>query len=175
LELPNYRMPGIKNVGRLLWDKAEDFLRRAFTVIFLATLVIWFLQSFSPLLAPVSHNGASMLALLAGALSPVFAPMGFGDWRIVASLITGLTAKESVVSTLNVLFGSKAALTAALSPLSAVSLLVFTLLYTPCVAAIAAVRRELGARWALGIALGQCLFAWICALIVYLAGALFGL
>lgn len=175
LELPNYRMPGIKNVGRLLWDKAEDFLRRAFTVIFLATLVIWFLQSFSPLLAPVSHNGASMLALLAGVISPVFAPMGFGDWRIVASLITGLTAKESVVSTLNVLFGSKAALTAALSPLSAVSLLVFTLLYTPCVAAIAAVRRELGARWALGIALGQCLFAWICALIVYLAGALFGL
>lgn len=173
LELPNYRMPGIKNVGCLLWDKAEDFLRRAFTVIFLATIAIWFLQSFSPLLAPASNESLSMLALLAGVLSPVFAPMGFGDWRIVASLITGLTAKESVVSTLNVLFGSKAALTAALSPLSAVSLLVFSLLYSPCVAAIAAVRRELGARWALGIALGQCLLAWICALIVYLVGALF--
>ena len=151
MELPNYRVPGAKNVGLLLWDKAKDFLQRAFTVIFIATIVIWFLQTFDTRLNIVTDSQDSILAMVAGWIAPIFAPLGFGDWRISTALITGFMAKESVVSTLSVLFGSTAALTSMLTPLSAMSLLVFCLLYTPCVAAIASVRRELGGRWAVGV------------------------
>lgn len=173
MELPNYRMPGAKNVGHLLWDKAKDFLQRAFTVIFAATLIIWFLQTFDMHLNIVADSQDSMLAMAAGIIAPVFAPMGFGDWRISTALITGFMAKESVVSTLSVLLGSTQALTAALSPLSAVSLLVFCLLYTPCVAAVASIKRELGGKWAIGVVIGQCVIAWIAAFVVYLAGNIF--
>lgn len=173
MELPNYRMPGAKNVGHLLWDKAKDFLQRAFTVIFAATLIIWFLQTFDMHLNIVADSQDSMLAMAAGIIAPVFAPMGFGDWRISTALITGFMAKESVVSTLSVLLGSTQALTAALSPLSAASLLVFCLLYTPCVAAVASIKRELGGKWAIGVVIGQCVIAWIAAFVVYLAGNIF--
>ena len=174
MELPNYRMPGAKNVGLLLWDKAKDFLQRAFTVIFIATIVIWFLQTFDTRLNIVTDSRDSILAMVAGWIAPIFAPLGFGDWRISTALITGFMAKESVVSTLSVLFGSTAALTSMLTPLSAMSLLVFCLLYTPCVAAIASVRRELGGRWAVGVALGQCAIAWVAAGAVQLFGMLLG-
>ena len=174
MELPNYRMPGAKNVGLLLWDKAKDFLQRAFTVIFIATIVIWFLQTFDTRLNIVTDSQDSILAVVAGWIAPIFAPLGFGDWRISTALITGFMAKESVVSTLSVLFGSTAALTSMLTPLSAMSLLVFCLLYTPCVAAIASVRRELGGRWAVGVALGQCAIAWVAAGAVQLFGMLLG-
>ena len=174
MELPNYRMPGAKNVGLLLWDKAKDFLQRAFTVIFIATIVIWFLQTFDTRLNIVTDSQDSILAVVAGWIAPIFAPLGFGDWRISTALITGFMAKESVVSTLSVLFGSTAALTSMLTPLSAMSLLVFCLLYTPCVAAIASVRRELGGRWAVGVALGQCAIAWVAAGAVQIFGMLLG-
>ncbi len=174
MELPNYRMPGAKNVGLLLWDKAKDFLQRAFTVIFIATIVIWFLQTFDTRLNIVSDSQDSILAMVAGWISPIFTPLGFGDWRVSTALITGFMAKESVVSTLSVLFGSTAALTAMLTPLSAMSLLIFCLLYTPCVAAIAAVRRELDGRWAFGVAVGQCVVAWVAAGVVQLFGLLLG-
>ena len=174
MELPNYRMPGAKNVSLLLWDKAKDFLQRAFTVIFIATIVIWFLQTFDTRLNIVTDSQDSILAVVAGWIAPIFAPLGFGDWRISTALITGFMAKESVVSTLSVLFGSTAALTSMLTPLSAMSLLVFCLLYTPCVAAIASVRRELGGRWAVGVALGQCAIAWVAAGAVQLFGMLLG-
>lgn len=172
MELPNYRLPGAKNVGQLLWEKAKDFLQRAFTVIFLATLIIWFLQTFDTHLSIVSDSQHSILALAAGAIAPIFRPMGFGDWRISTALITGFMAKESVVSTLSILFGSTAELLSCLTPLSAASLLAFCLLYTPCVAAIASIKRELGGKWAVGVVLGQCAIAWIVSFVVYTAGSL---
>lgn len=172
MELPNYRMPGAKNVGHLLWDKAKDFLQRAFTVIFMATLVIWFLQTFDSHLNIVSDSQESILATVASVIAPVFAPMGFGDWRISTALITGFMAKESVVSTLSVLFGQTAALLGCITPVAAASLLVFCLLYTPCVAAIASIKRELGSRWAVGVVIGQCVIAWVAAFVVYLVGSI---
>ena len=170
MELPNYRMPSARNVGQLLWEKAKDFLERAFTIIFLATIVIWFLQTFDFGLNVVADSADSMLAVAAGWISPVFAPLGFDDWRISTALVTGVMAKESVVSTLSILFGSTASLVAALTPLAALGLLVFCLLYTPCVAAIASVRRELGGRWALAMVFGQFVVAWLAALAVRGAG-----
>lgn len=167
MELPNYRLPGAKNVGHLLWDKAKDFLQRAFTVIFIATIVIWFLQNFDMGLNMVSDSQNSILALVAGVLAPIFLPVGFGDWRIVTALISGFMAKESVVSSLTVLFGSSAALQSALTIQGAAALLVFCLLYTPCVAAIASVKRELGGKWAAAMVFGQCLIAWVVAFVVY--------
>ena len=161
MELPNYRMPGMKNVGQLLWDKAKDFLQRAFTVIFLATIVIWFLQTFDLRFQIVQDSQNSILALVASYIAPVFKPLGFGDWRISTALITGFIAKESVVSTLMVLVGD--GITSLLTVGTAVPLLVFCLLYTPCVAAIGSVRRELGGRWALGMVAMQCGIAWVCA------------
>ena len=173
MELPNYRLPGAKNVGHLLWDKAKDFLQRAFTVIFIATIVIWFLQNFDMGLNMVSDSQNSILALVAGVLAPIFLPVGFGDWRIVTALISGFMAKESVVSSLTVLFGSSAALQGTLTVAGAAALLVFCLLYTPCVAAIASVKRELGGKWAAAMVLGQCLIAWVVAFVVYqIAGLL---
>ena len=173
MELPNYRMPGAKNVGHLLWDKAKDFLQRAFTVIFIATLVIWFLQTFDIHLNVVTDSKDSILAMAASVVAPIFQPMGFGDWRISTALITGFMAKESVVSTLSVLFGSTEALLAAITPLAAASLLVFCLLYTPCVAAVAAIKRELGGKWAAGVVIGQCVIAWIAAFVVYMIAGIF--
>lgn len=170
MELPNYRMPGARNVAMLLWDKAKDFLQRAFTVIFLASIVVWFLQTFDFRLNVVADSQNSMLAVIAGFIAPIFAPLGFGDWRISTSLIAGFMAKESVVSTLSVLFGTTESLLFAISPLAAVSLLVFCLLYTPCVAAVASIKQELGGKWALGIVIWQCTVAWIVAMIVRIIG-----
>ena len=175
MELPNYRMPGAKNVGQLLWEKAKDFLQRAFTVIFIATIIIWFLQTFDMHLNVVTDSRDSILAVGAGLLAPVFAPLGFGDWRISTALITGFMAKESVVSTLSVLYGTTAQMAGALTPLAAGSLLAFCLLYTPCVAAVAAIRRELGGRWAAAVVVGQCFIAWIAALAVRCIGLLLGM
>lgn len=175
MELPNYRMPGAKNVAQLLWEKAKDFLQRAFTVIFIATIVIWFLQSFDMSLTLTDDSSRSILALIAGYIAPIFAPLGFGDWRFSTALITGFMAKESVVSTLNVLAGGSEAVLPLLTPLAAMSLLVFCLLYTPCVAAIASVRRELGIKWAAIVVVFQCAVAWIVAYGVYLIGTLAGL
>ena len=175
MELPNYRMPSPKSVAQLVWDKSKDFSTRAFTVIFAATIVVWALQSFSPQLEFVESPENSILALLAGWLAPLFAPLGFGDWRFVIALIVGFMAKETVVSTLTVLFVDAAALTAALTPAAALSYLVFCLLYTPCVAAVAAIRRELGGKWSTGIVIAQCAIAWLLAFITYLiAGAVLG-
>ena len=168
MELPNYRLPGLKNVCQLLWEKARDFLERAFTVIFIATIVIWFLQNFDPQLSLTADPQESILALVASCIAPLFAPLGFADWRVSTALITGFMAKESVVSTLTILYGSSAALGAALSPAAAAPLLVFCLLYTPCIAAVASVKRELGRRWAAVMVLNQCVVAWVAALIVRL-------
>ena len=168
MELPNYRLPGLKNVAQLLWDKAKDFLERAFTVIFLATIIIWFLQNFDLRFSLTSDPQTSILALLAGDIAPLFAPLGFGDWRISTALITGFMAKESVVSTLTILFGSSAAFAAALTPAQAAPLLVFCLLYTPCIAAVASVKRELGGKWAAIMVANQCIVAWVCAFVVHL-------
>lgn len=170
MELPNYRLPSVKNVGQLLWEKAKDFLQRAFSVILIATVVVWFLQSFDLQLNMVSDSADSILARISGILVPLFAPLGLGDWRICTALISGFMAKESVVSTLEVLFGGT--ICSILSPLSAGSLLVFSLLYTPCVAAVASVRRELGGKWAAGLALWQCLIAWVVAFVFHGIGAL---
>ena len=172
MELPNYRMPGAKNVGQLLWEKARDFLQRAFTVIFLATIVIWFLQTFGTHLNLVADSKDSILAVISGRIAPVFAPLGFDDWRISTALITGFMAKESVVSTLSVLFGSTEALLGVITPAAAASLLVFCLLYTPCVAVIASIRRELGSKWAAGVVIGQCVVAWLAAGVVHIIAML---
>ena len=166
MELPNYRLPGLKNVMQLLWEKARDFLERAFTVIFMATIVIWFLQNFDLQLSLTADPQESILAFVASGIAPLFAPLGFADWRVSTALITGFMAKESVVSTLTILFGSSAALGAALSPAAAAPLLVFCLLYTPCIAAVASVKRELGGRWAAVMVLNQCVVAWVAAFIV---------
>ena len=166
MELPNYRMPGLRNVGQLLWEKARDFLQRAFTVIFIATIIIWFLQSFDIHMNVVNDSHDSLLAMVSGVIAPIFIPLGFGDWRISTALITGFMAKESVVSTLSILFGSTSALTSAITPAAALSLLVFCLLYTPCVAAIASIKRELGGKWALIVVFFQCAVAWMASFIV---------
>ena len=170
MELPNYRFPSAKSVGRLIWDKAKDFLTRAFTIIFLATIIIWFLQSFDTHLNIVTDSKESILALIGSLIAPIFAPLGFGNWKISTALITGFMAKESVVSTLTVLSAIDL-----LTPFTAAVFLVFTLLYTPCVAAIASVKRELGGKWAVGVAITQCVIAWIVALIVRLIGLAIGL
>ncbi len=165
MELPNYRMPAFKNVMMLLWDKAKDFLQRAFTVIFIASVAVWFLQTFDFRLNIVDNSKDSILAVISGFIAPIFTPLGFGSWEFSTALIAGFMAKESVVSTLSVLLGS-AAVTSLIDSISAVALLVFCLLYTPCVAAVAAIKRELGGKWAVGIVVFQCLIAWVCALIV---------
>lgn len=170
MELPNYRLPGIKNVGRLLWDKARDFLQRAFSVIFIATLIIWMLQTFDIHMNVVNDSQDSILAVISGYIAPLFTPMGFDDWRISTALVTGFIAKESVVSTMSVLFGGTAAIMEILTPVSAMALLVFCLLYTPCVAAIASVRRELGTGWAFAIVIGQCAVAWTVSFVIAMAG-----
>lgn len=170
MELPNYRLPSAKNVAQLLWEKAKDFLQRAFTIIFIATIVIWFLQTFDTKLNLVTNSQDSILAMVASWITPIFAPLGFGDWRISTALITGFMAKESVVSTISILFKSTANLVNALSPLAALSLLIFCLLYTPCVAAIASIKRELGGKWAILVVFGQCLIAWVAAFLVYTIG-----
>ena len=174
MELPNYRMPGAKNVTLLLWEKAKDFLQRAFTVIFVATILIWFLQTFDMRLQVVENSHDSLLSAISGLLAPLFAPLGFGDWRIVTSLVSGFMAKESVVSSLVLLYGSTEVLLASLTPLAAASLLVFSLLYTPCVAAVSSIKRELGGKWAVGVVVGQCAIAWIAAFIVRIIGLALG-
>ena len=167
MELPNYRMPGAKNVCQLLWEKAKDFLQRAFTVIFVATIIIWFLQTFDLRFNIVAESKESILAILAGYIAPIFNPLGFGDWRISTALISGFMAKESVVSTLSILYGSTQSLLMSLSTPAALSLLIFCLLYTPCIAAIAAIKRELNGKWALIVVFGQCLIAWLASFVVY--------
>ena len=168
MELPNYRLPGARNVGQLLWEKAKDFLQRAFSIILLASMIIWFLQSFDLHLNLVKDSADSILAMVAGVLAPIFKPIGLGDWRICSAVISGFMAKESVVSTLEVLFSGNIA--SVLTPLAAASLLVFSLLYTPCVAAIASIKREMGSKWAVGVVVWQCGIAWVAALIVHLIG-----
>lgn len=174
MELPNYRLPGTKNVVQLLWEKAKDFLQRAFTVIFIATIAIWFLQTFDLHFKIVKDSQDSILASAAGVIAPIFKPLGFGDWRISTALITGFMAKESVVSTLSVLIPSKEVLLGLLTPLTASALLVFCLLYTPCVAAVASIKRELGGKWAVAVVIGQCVIAWLAAFMIHGIGFLFG-
>ena len=174
MELPNYRMPSAKNVIQLLWEKAKDFLQRAFSVIFVATVLVWVLKSFDLHLNLVSDQKDSILAMLSGLLVPIFRPVGLGDWRICTSLISGFMAKESVVSVLQVLF-EDTGVRGAMSTLSALCLLVFSLLYTPCVAAVASVKREMGSKWALFVVLWQCGVAWVCALLVNVIGTAMGI
>lgn len=177
MELPNYRFPSARSVCQLIWEKARDFLQKAFTIIFVATVLIWFLQTFDMRLNVAASADKSLLAAIGSFIAPLFRPLGFGDWRVSTALITGFTAKESVVSTLTVLLGGDtAALTTLFTPFTAIVFLVFTLLYTPCVAAIAAVKRELGgARAAAGVVLMQCGIAWIVAFVVHCVGMVFGL
>ena len=172
MELPNYRLPSPKSVGQLIWEKARYFLQKAFTIIFVATVFIWFLQTFDLQLSLTAYPQDSILAQIAGDIAPLFAPLGFADWRVSTALITGFMAKESVVSTLLILFGSTAALSAALTPAQAAPLLVFCLLYTPCIAAVAAVKRELGGKWATIMVVNQCVVAWVCALLVRLVAVM---
>lgn len=173
LELPNYRLPSARNVVQLLWEKAKDFLHRAFTIILLATIVIWFLQTFDVRLNVVTDSQDSILAAVAGLIAPIFKPLGLGDWRICTSLISGFMAKESVVSTMEILFAGE--VTSLLTPLTAATMMVFSLLYTPCVAAIASVKRELGGRWAVFVVVEQCAIAWVAAGLVHLIGLLIGI
>ena len=175
MELPNYRMPSARSVMQLMWEKSKDFIQRAFSVIMLASIVVWFFKSFDFHLELVDSTKDSMLAAIAGILVPIFKPIGLGDFRICTSLISGFMAKESVVSVLEVLFDEAGGVSAAISTLSAVSLLVFSLVYTPCVAAVAAIGREMGRRWAVAVVLWQCVVAWIAAFIVYYAGMLIGI
>ena len=173
MELPNYRMPSLKSVLKLIGDKAKDFVTRAFTIIFIASIIIWFLQSFDLRLNPVANSSDSLLAILGGVIAPIFKPLGFGDWRVSTALITGFTAKESVVSTLTVLLGGSTETIGNLfNSFTAFVFLVFSLLYTPCVAAIAAVRHELGKRWTIEIVVSQCIIAWIIAFLVKIIGSL---
>lgn len=175
MELPNYRMPGAKSVGMLIWDKAKDFITRAFTIIFIAAIIIWFLQTFGMDMNIVSDSKDSMLAHIGNVIAPVFAPLGFGDWRVSTALITGFTAKESVVSTLTVLMGGNTdMLGVVFTPFTAVVFLVFTLLYTPCIAAVSSVKRELGGKWAVGIVIMQCVLAWLVAFAVKIIGMAIG-
>ena len=173
MELPNYRLPSARNVAQLLWEKAKDFLQRAFSVILIATIVIWFLQSFDFYLNMVESSETSILAAVSGLIAPLLKPIGLGDWKICTALISGFMAKESVVSTLEILYASD--VTGAMTAVSAASLLVFSLLYTPCVAAVAAVKRELGSRWAVGVVIWQCVIAWVAALAVHLIGMMMGM
>ena len=175
MELPNYRLPGAKNVLMLMWDKAKDFIQRAFTVIFMGTIVVWFLQNFDPAFHLVTDSEDSILAILAGGLAPIFIPLGFGNWKMVTSLISGFLAKESVVSMLTVLYGGVAGMRSEMTALTAITFLVFCLLYTPCVAAVAAVKREAGRRAACRMVVFQCVVAWIVAFIVRLLGMMIGL
>jgi ferrous iron transport protein B len=174
MELPNYRIPSPRNVAQLLWEKAKDFLQRAFTVILIATIAVWFLKNFNFHLNLTEDSHDSILAVLSGILAPLFVPVGMGDWRLVTSLISGFMAKESVVSVTGLLFTEGAGIAGAISPLTAVCMLVFCLLYTPCVAAIAAIRREMGKKWAWFTIFWQCGIAWIAALAVRLIGLLLG-
>ncbi|MBP5224997.1 MAG: ferrous iron transporter B, partial [Lachnospiraceae bacterium] len=174
MELPNYRLPSVRNTAQLLWEKSKDFLQRAFSVILIATIVVWFLQSFNFRFDLVENSKDSILASVAGFIAPVFSPLGLGDWRIVTSLISGFMAKESVVSILEVLFRAEGGISAVMSSLAAFSLLTFSLLYTPCVAAVASVRREMGRRWALYVVVVQCAVAWVAAFLVRLIGLLIG-
>ncbi|MBQ1493050.1 MAG: ferrous iron transport protein B, partial [Blautia sp.] len=174
MELPNYRLPSPRNVLQLLWEKAKDFLQKAFSVILIATVVVWFLKSFNLSFNLVAEEKDSILALLAGYIMPLFKPLGLGDWRICTSLISGFMAKESVVSVLGVLFEAEGGVTQVLSTLSAVTMLVFSLLYTPCVAAVASIKRELGVRWAITVVVWQCVLAWLVAFIVRLIGLAIG-
>ena len=175
MELPNYRMPGARSVMMLLWEKAKDFLQRAFSVILLATICVWFLKKFDLHHNLVADSRQSILAVLSGVLAPLMRPLGLGDWRICTSLISGFIAKESVVSVMEVLFGTEGGAVTALTTLGAITMLVFSLLYTPCVAAIASIRRELGRNWALGVVAGQCAIAWIMAFLVHVLGTMIGL
>ena len=174
MELPNYRLPSARSVGQLIWEKARDFIQRAFTIIFVATVLIWFLQTFDSRLNVAETPDASLLAMIGSLIAPLFAPLGFGDWRVVTSLVSGFMAKESVVSSLVLLYGSTEVLLASLTPVAAASLLVFSLLYTPCVAAVSSIKRELGGKWAVGVVVGQCVIAWIAALIVRVIGLALG-
>ena len=175
MELPNYRMPSPRNVVQLLWEKSKDFLHRAFSVILIATIIVWFLQKFDLRFNMVENAHDSILATISGFFVPLFRPLGLGDWRVVTSLVSGFMAKESVVSVMEVLYRTEGGVTAVMSSLAAASMLVFSLLYTPCVAAIASIKRELGGRWAIRVVLGQCVIAWIAALVVRLIGLMFGL
>ena len=175
MELPNYRLPSAKSVTLLLWEKSKDFLQRAFSVILITTIIIWFLQSFNLHFDPVTDSHDSILATVSGLLAPILKPLGLGDWRIATSLISGFMAKESVVSIMEVLYGNAGGVADALTSLSAITLLVFSLLYTPCVAAIASIRRELGRNWAFGVVLWQCGIAWIVALLAKMFFQLLGL
>ncbi|MBQ6123892.1 MAG: ferrous iron transport protein B, partial [Spirochaetales bacterium] len=175
MELPNYRMPQAKNVIQLMWDKTKDFIHRAFSVILLATIIVWFLKSFDFHFNLVADSHSSILATIAGLLVPVMRPIGLGDWRLITSLVSGFLAKEGVVSMIGMLFRTEGGINTVITPLVASSMLVFSLLYTPCIAAVASIRREMGRKWALGVVLWQCSVAWLCALIVRLIGLAFGM
>ena len=172
MELPNYRIPSPRTTLQLMWEKSKDFLQRAFSVILIATIVVWFLSHFNFRLNLVADSHDSILAAVSGVLVPLFKPLGLGDWRIVTSLISGFMAKESVVSVMQVIFLTEEAMKAIITPPAAASMLVFSLLYTPCVAAVAAIKRELGGRWAFAVVVWQCLVAWVMALIVRLIGSI---